>query len=44
MLCVWCLGPFFMMTQGGPVHGQPMDGCGTIKNSSGVLVGWKISM
>ena len=29
---------------GGAVHGQPMDGCGTVKNSPDVLVGPKMSM
>ena len=28
----------------GVVHGQPTDGCGTVKNSPNVLVGPKISM
>ena len=33
-----CLGPFFIKGRGGgggggaAVHGQPMDGCGTLKN------------
>ena len=40
MLCGWCLGPFLMK---GVVHGQPMDGCGTIKNSLDVLVGPNMS-
>ena len=30
MLCGWCLGPILMK---GVVHGRPMDGCGTVKNS-----------
>ena len=41
MLCVWCLGPFFMK---GAVHGQPTDGCGTVKISPDVLVGSKMPM
>ena len=28
----------------GVVHGQPMDGCGTVKNSLDVLVGLNMSM
>ena len=30
--------------KGGAVHGQPMDGCGIVKNSPDVLVGPKMSM
>ena len=40
-MCVWCLGPFLMKRV---VHGQPIDGCGTVKNSPDVLVRPKISM
>ena len=28
----------------GAIHGQPTDGCGTVKNSPDVLVGPKVSM
>ena len=40
MLCVWCLGPFFMKGVGGVLS---MDGGGTVKNSPDVLVGPNMS-
>ena len=31
------------MKGGGGVHGQPMDGCGTVENNPDVLVGPNMS-